>query len=235
MIRFLISFITIDRPSLTEMRLTVAVSQEGRAGTVKIGGTNSGTFAKCQCLSESFQWRSLHSTTHNFIRSCAKSPCLLLMYFDSAPTLAPFIVALPSRSLYPRAVYDFGITCFVHGHASTSTLSILAHIYWYYTFKWANSRVLMYLSSRPYTLITSLQLKGNFPSRVTVVSGRFLLPSSSILWPACLSDEGLRRIELLKPYLLKSLSFLDSPARHLAALHFEDRPPHKSDPSAPPF
>jgi hypothetical protein len=46
MIRFLISFISIDLPSLTEVRMTITFSQEGRDGTVKSGGTSSGAFAK---------------------------------------------------------------------------------------------------------------------------------------------------------------------------------------------
>ena len=43
MIRFLISS---DLPRLTEMRMTVTFSPEGRDGTVKNGGMSSGTFAK---------------------------------------------------------------------------------------------------------------------------------------------------------------------------------------------
>ena len=45
MIRFLISSVSIDLPRLTEMRMTVTFSPEGRDGTVKNGGMSSGTFA----------------------------------------------------------------------------------------------------------------------------------------------------------------------------------------------
>ena len=45
-IRFLTSFISIDRPSLTETRVISSLLMVGRHGTVKDGGTNSHKFVK---------------------------------------------------------------------------------------------------------------------------------------------------------------------------------------------
>src|SRR6266403_3141554 len=45
MIRSFTYFISIDRPSLTEMKTMTSVPYEGRGGTGNNGGTNSHTFA----------------------------------------------------------------------------------------------------------------------------------------------------------------------------------------------